>query len=53
MAEEQNWDQTTTLKYLVRKAGYYGKLDDVYNNFLSKISLILYIASSTTSALLF
>ena len=32
VAEEQNWDQTTTLKYLVRKAGYYGKLDDVYNN---------------------
>ena len=29
VAEEQGWDQRTTLKYLVQKAGYYGKLDDV------------------------
>ena len=33
VAEEEGWDQRTTLKYLVRKAGYRGSLDKV----LSKI----------------
>ena len=32
VAEEQEWDQKTTLKYLVKKAGYYGKLDDIIDN---------------------
>ena len=29
VAEEQNWDQKTTLKYLVNKAGYSGSLEVV------------------------
>ena len=29
VAEEEGWDQRTTLKYLVRKAGYNGSLDKV------------------------
>ena len=32
VAEDQGWDQKTTLKYLVKKAGYYGKLDDIIDN---------------------
>lgn len=29
VAEEQQWDQKTTLESLIQKAGYYGDLDDV------------------------
>ena len=32
VAEEEKWDQRTTLKYLVRKAGYMGSLDKVLGN---------------------
>ena len=32
VAEEEKWDQRTTLKYLVQKAGYYGSLDKVLSN---------------------
>jgi hypothetical protein len=38
VAEEEGWDQRTTLKYLVKKAGYKGTLDKV----LSKIKLTRY-----------
>ena len=38
VAEEEGWDQRTTLKYLVKKAGYRGSLDKV----LSKIRLTRY-----------
>ena len=31
VAEEENWDQKTTLKYLIRKAGYNGKLETIYD----------------------
>lgn len=29
VAEEEKWDQKTTLRYLIQKAGYYGKLEDI------------------------
>ena len=32
VAEEEKWDQKTTLQYLIRKAGYRGSLESVYNN---------------------
>ncbi len=32
VAEEQGWDQKTTLKHLVRKARYYDKIDNIVNN---------------------
>lgn len=32
VAEDEGWDQKTTLKYLIRKAGFRGTLDEVYNN---------------------
>ena len=32
VAEEEKWDQRTTLQFLIRKAGYFGPLDSVYNN---------------------
>ena len=38
VALEQKWDKETTLKHLVMKAGYYGKLKDIEN----KIKLIRY-----------
>ena len=38
VAEEEGWDQRTTLKYLVKKAGYRGSLDKV----ISKIRLTRY-----------
>ena len=38
VAEEEGWDQRTTLKHLVRKAGYRGSLDKV----ISKIRLTRY-----------
>ena len=31
VAEQEGWDQRTTLKYLVRKAGYRGSLDKILN----------------------
>ena len=32
VAEEEGWDQKTTLQYLIRKAGYRGSLESVFNN---------------------
>ena len=32
MAEKENWDHETTLKHLIRKAGYKGTLESVYKN---------------------
>ena len=32
VAEEEKWDQRTTLEYLIRKAGYNGPLDKVLGN---------------------
>jgi uncharacterized protein (TIGR00296 family) len=32
VAEEEKWDQETTLQYLIRKAGYRGSLESVYDN---------------------
>ena len=32
VAKEQMWNQRETLQYLVRKSGYYGKLDDVFDS---------------------
>ena len=32
VAEEEHWDQKTTLQYLIRKAGYRGSLESVFNN---------------------
>ena len=32
VAEEEKWDQKTTLQFLIRKAGYRGSLESVYNN---------------------
>ena len=32
VAEEEKWDQETTLMFLIRKAGYKGSLENVYNN---------------------
>ena len=32
VAEEEKWDQETTLQYLIRKAGYRGPLESVYDN---------------------
>ena len=32
VAEDENWDQKTTLIYLIHKAGYKGKLENVINN---------------------
>jgi uncharacterized protein (TIGR00296 family) len=31
VAKEQGWDQITTLKYLVNKAGYTGRLENIMN----------------------
>jgi len=45
VAAEEGWDQTTTLQYLVQKAGYKGKLEEVIDKIVveryqsSKISL--------------
>lgn len=36
VAEEQNWDKKTTLRYLIRKAGFYGKLESIEKNILLK-----------------
>jgi hypothetical protein len=36
VAEEEGWDQRTTLKYLVRKAGYRGSLDKVLSRIKCK-----------------
>jgi uncharacterized protein (TIGR00296 family) len=32
VASDYNWDQKTTLTHLIRKAGFRGKLDDVYDS---------------------
>lgn len=32
VAEEEGWDQMTTLKYLVHKAGYKGELEKILNS---------------------
>jgi uncharacterized protein (TIGR00296 family) len=32
VAEEEGWDQKTTLQFLIRKAGYRGSLESVYDN---------------------
>ena len=32
VAKEEGWDQRTTLKYLVQKAGYMGTLDKIIKN---------------------
>ena len=32
VAEEEGWDQRTTLKYLIKKAGYKGSLDKIISN---------------------
>ena len=32
VAKDEGWDQRTTLKYLVQKAGYFGSLDKIINN---------------------
>ena len=32
VAKDENWDQKTTLSHLIRKAGYKGSLESVYNN---------------------
>ncbi len=29
VAEEEEWDKKTTLKYLIRKSGYNGKIDNI------------------------
>ena len=42
VAEEQGWDQKETLKYLIRKAGYEGKIDQAL---LSRIKLTRYQSS--------
>ncbi len=36
VAEEQGWDQKTTLEYLVQKAGYSGKLETVMEKIKTK-----------------
>lgn len=36
VAEEENWDQKTTLLYLVRKSGYNGKLEEIYKDIHTK-----------------
>ena len=36
VAEEQGWDQKTTLKHLVRKARYYDKIDNILNNIVTE-----------------
>ena len=32
VAEEEGWDQKTTLQFLIRKAGYRGSLESVFDN---------------------
>ena len=32
IAGDRNWDKKTTLKQLVQKSGFYGRLDDVLDN---------------------
>ena len=32
VAEDEGWDQKTTLLYLIQKAGYFGSLESIYNN---------------------
>ena len=32
VASDYNWDQKTALTHLIRKAGFRGKLDDVYDS---------------------
>lgn len=32
VAEEESWDQKTTLLYLVRKSGYNGELEEIYKD---------------------
>ena len=44
VAQDEGWDQRTTLKYLVRKAGYKGSLDKV----LPKIELTRYQSIKNT-----
>ena len=36
VAEEQGWDQKTTIKHLVRKARYYDKIDKIVNNIVTE-----------------
>ena len=38
VAKEQEWNKEETLKYLVRKAGYHGKFEEI----ASKLSLTTY-----------
>lgn len=38
VAKEEDWDHKTTLKYLIRKAGYTGKIDSV----LEKVKVTRY-----------
>jgi AMME syndrome candidate gene 1 protein len=38
IASDRNWDKHTTLKQLVQKSGYYGRLDEIIN----KIKLVRY-----------
>ncbi|KAJ5069764.1 ammecr1 [Anaeramoeba ignava] len=42
VAEEENWDKETTIKHLVRKAGYYGQLS---KSFKESIKLTRYQSS--------
>ena len=32
VAEDEKWDQKTTLQFLIRKAGYKGSLESIYDN---------------------
>ncbi|KYQ93368.1 DUF51 family protein [Tieghemostelium lacteum] len=45
VAEEQGWTQEKALYSLIKKAGYYGKVDD---NFLAKVKLTRYQSSKLT-----
>jgi uncharacterized protein (TIGR00296 family) len=36
VAKEEGWDQKTTLKYLIQKSGYSGKVDTILNNIKAK-----------------
>ena len=46
VAEEEGWDQRTTLKHLIKKAGYKGSLDKVLSNIrLTRYQSIKYCIS--------
>jgi AMMECR1 domain-containing protein len=32
VAQDEEWDKKTTLKYLIRKSGYNGKIENILSN---------------------